>query len=70
MYLGNNARRSGVEPGQIIAPYHPMILQSDSVEVGRQQHIDNLLNSRYNIPSEDWVDRERIEEIKQEIKKR
>ena len=69
MYLGNNARRSGgVEPGQIIAPYHPMILQSDSVEVGRQQHIDNLLQSRYNIPTEDWVDRERVEEIKKGIK--
>lgn len=47
--------------------YHPMILPSNSVEVGRQQHIDNLLNSRYNY-SDDWVDRERVEEIKKEIK--
>jgi hypothetical protein len=69
MYLGNNSRRTGALQDGAYSIYHPMILPSDSVEVGRQQHIDNLLNSRYNIPSEeDWVDRERVERIKKEIK--
>ena len=46
-----------------------MIRVSDSIEVGKQEHIDNLLASRYNYsdPNE-WIDRDRVEEIKRGIK--